>query len=127
MRGWRGKHADILSRCLLLQACCLGFGCFAVMTCHSFSFFFANKNGDEVRQFGEVFFLVLILQEVRRRYCWFFVEQLLYISAGFFFHRRQHLQNFIFNQILHYDKYLFIYFIIVFSMVFIYLFSVNTD
>ena len=42
-----------------------------------------------------------------------FVEQLLYISAGFFFHRRQHLQNFIFNQILHYDKYLFIYFIIV--------------
>ena len=85
MRGWRGKHADILSRCLLLQACCLGFGCFAVMTCHSFSFFFANKNGDEVRQFGEVFFLVLILQEVRRRYCWFFVEQLLYISAGFFF------------------------------------------
>ena len=51
MRGWRGKHADILSRCLLLQACCLGFGCFAVMTCHSFSFFFANKNGDEVRQY----------------------------------------------------------------------------
>ena len=43
VRGWRGKHADILSRCLLLQACCLGFGCFAVMTCHSFSFFSPTK------------------------------------------------------------------------------------
>ena len=112
VRGWRGKHADILSRCLLLQACCLGFGCFAVMTCHSFSFFSPTKTetrlGNLVRLFGsdsprsQTSLLLVFRWTTTLHQCWFFLSS----SSNIF-------KTSFFNQILHYDKYLFIYFIIV--------------